>query len=116
MYIVPNLSQGAETMWMDPVEASRLTHGQPDGDVVEISAEGLQALHEEGTRRLVNQALSLPRIQARIQTVRSEIETVWNSALPDREKLDLVSAKENEIALLQAGQFSLARLGFSKVA
>ena len=35
------------------------------------------------------------------------------SALPDDEKYRQISAKENEISLLQAGQFTFARAGFA---
>lgn len=121
MHIVPNFGQGADSVFMDtsqldPVEAARLLEASAGGDVIAISDEARKALDAAKQKSLVKHALSLPDIQARIETVRAEIASVWGSALPDEEKYSLISSKENEISLLQAGQFAFARAGFSLVA
>lgn len=121
MHIAHLFGHGADSVFMDPalldpVEAARLMEDEPDEDVVAISTKAREALQEAGQKDLVRQAMSLPKIQARIEAVRAEIVTVWDSALPDKEKYRLISAKENEIALLQAGQFEFAKAGFSMVA
>ncbi|MBU1247976.1 MAG: hypothetical protein KKB70_04700 [Proteobacteria bacterium] len=101
--------------WMDPVEAARLDL-PPEGDVVEFSQEALRRLEEDRQQPLMASAMSLEAIESRINTVRSEISSIWNSALPDEEKYRQIYSKENEISLLQAGQFAFARAGFLKVA
>jgi len=84
------------------------------GDFVEFSNEAIQAFREAAIEPIKNGTFSLERIEQRINVVRGEIAQVWNSALPDDEKYRQISAKENEVALLQAGQFTFAKAGFSK--
>jgi len=84
------------------------------GDVVKFSEEALKAFKEAAIEPIKNGTFSLEQIDRRINVVRAEILSVWNSALPDDEKYREISAKENEIALLQAGQFTFAKAGFSR--
>ncbi|MBC15831.1 MAG: hypothetical protein CL942_02135 [Desulfovibrio sp.] len=90
-------------------EAKRLL-----GDVTEFSEEAIAAFKEAAIEPIKNGTFSLEQIERRIGVVRSEIAQVWNSALPDDEKYRQISSKENEIALLQAGQFTFAKAGFAK--
>jgi hypothetical protein len=83
------------------------------GDFVEFSDEALQAFKEAAIEPIKNGTFSLEQIEKRINVVRTEIAQVWNSALPEDEKYRQISAKENEISLLQAGQFTFARAGFT---
>lgn len=83
-------------------------------DMAHFSDEAIQAFKEAAIEPIKNGSFSLEQIESRINTVRAEIARVWNSALPDDEKYREISAKENEIALLQAGQFTFAKAGFSK--
>lgn len=82
------------------------------GDVVDISEEAIRAFREAAIEPVRSGAYVLRGMGQRISTVRAEISRIWNSALPDDEKNMQISARENEIALLQAGQFSYARAGF----
>jgi len=82
------------------------------GDWTEFSEAALAAFKETAIEPIKNGTFSLDGLERRINVVRTEISQVWNSALPDEEKYRQVSAKENEIALLQAGQFAFARAGF----
>nr|WP_287411048.1 hypothetical protein [Pseudodesulfovibrio sp.] len=84
------------------------------GDFIELSEEAIAAFKEAAIEPIKNGTFSLEHMESRIQTVRSEIADVWNSALPDDEKYRQISSKENEIALLQAGQYTFAKAGFSK--
>ncbi|MBI9081794.1 MAG: hypothetical protein JEY79_18895 [Pseudodesulfovibrio sp.] len=84
------------------------------GDFVEFSDEAVQAFKEAAIEPIKNGTFTLERIEQRINVVRGEIAEVWNSALPDDEKYRQINTKENEIALLQAGQFTFAKAGFSK--
>jgi len=84
------------------------------GDVIKFSEEALRAFKEAAIEPIKNGTFSLEQIDRRIGVVRAEILHVWNSALPDDEKYRQISAKENEIALLQAGQFTFAKAGFSR--
>jgi len=84
------------------------------GDMVNLSDEAVAAFKEAAIEPIKNGTFTLEQIEKRINVVRSEIAEVWNSALPDDEKYKQISAKENEIALLQAGQFTFAKAGFSK--
>ncbi|CCH50023.1 hypothetical protein [Pseudodesulfovibrio piezophilus] len=84
------------------------------GDVVEFSEEALQAFREAAIEPIKNGTFSLERLEQRVQVVKSEISKVWNSALPDEEKYRQIAAKENEIALLQAGQYTFAKAGLAK--
>ncbi len=86
------------------------------GDLAEFSDEAIRAFREAAIEPIKNGTFSLEQIERRISVVRAEIAHVWNSALPDDEKYRQISAKDNEIALLQAGQFAFAKAGFSKVA
>ena len=83
------------------------------GDFVDFSDEAIQAFKEAAIEPIKNGTFSLKQMEQRINVVRSEIAQVWNSALPDDEKYRQISAKENEISLLQAGQFTFARAGFT---
>lgn len=91
-------------------EAERL------GDVVDFSEEAIAAFKEAAIEPIKNGTFTLERLEQRINVVRGEIAEVWSSALPDDEKYRQISAKENEISLLQAGQFTFAKAGFTKVA
>lgn len=84
-------------------------------DLVEFSDEAIAAFKEAAIEPLKDGTFTLERLEQRISVVRGEIAEVWGSALPDDEKYRQISAKENEIALLQAGQFTFAKAGFSKV-
>ncbi len=101
--------------WMDPVAAAAEMELEHCCDWVEFSEQAMRLARESQLPRIA-QTFSLKHLQARINTVRSQIASVWNSALPDDEKYRQISTKENEISLLQAGQFSLAKAGLSKVA
>lgn len=83
------------------------------GDVVSFSEEAVAAFREAAIEPIKNGTFTLESLQQRINTVREEIARVWNSALPDEEKMLQISAKENEISLLQAGQFTFAKAGFA---
>ena len=102
--------------WMDAVEAARLEEAAGPMDLVELSDEARSIWDQAKEDTMVAGAMSLESMQNRINTVRAEIAQVWNSALPDEEKYRLITSKENEISLLQAGQFEFARAGFHKVA
>jgi len=82
------------------------------GDVVDISEEAVEAFREAALKPIRNGTFTLDRLEQRINTVRAEIAQIWNSALPDDEKYMQISARENEISLLQAGQFTFAKAGF----
>ncbi len=84
------------------------------GDWAEFSDEAIAAFKEAAIEPIKDGSFSLDNLQQRINTVRAEIAQVWNSALPDKEKYLQISAKENEIALLQAGQFTFAKAGFTR--
>ena len=84
------------------------------GDMVHFSEEAREAFREAAIEPIKNGTFTLESLEQRIRVVREEIARVWNSALPDEEKNLQISAKENEIALLQAGQFAFAKAGFSK--
>ncbi|MBG0789394.1 MAG: hypothetical protein H0S80_02735 [Desulfovibrionaceae bacterium] len=83
------------------------------GDVVNLSDEAVAAFREAAIEPIKNGTFTLASLQQRINTVREEIARVWNSALPDEEKMLQISARENEISLLQAGQFAFAKAGFA---
>lgn len=83
------------------------------GDTVDFSEEAVAAFKEAAIEPIKDGTFTLRSLESRIQTVRTEIAEVWNSALPEDEKVRQISAKENEIALLQAGQFTFAKAGFS---
>lgn len=84
------------------------------GDMAQFSDEAIAAFKEAAIEPIKNGTFSLEQLERRINVVRGEIAQVWNSALPDDEKYRQISAKENEIALLQAGQFTFAKAGFAK--
>lgn len=89
---------------------------RPARDHVTFSDEAIRAFRQSAIEPIKNGTFSLSRIESRISAVRAEIVQVWNSALPDDEKYRIISSRENEIALLQAGQFAFARAGFSMTA
>ena len=89
---------------------------RPTGDLAAFSPEAIRAFRESAIEPIKNGTFSLRQIESRISTVRAEIVQVWNSALPDDEKFRIISSRENEIALLQAGQFAFAKAGFSMTA
>ncbi|MGE4423793.1 MAG: hypothetical protein AB7D39_15970 [Pseudodesulfovibrio sp.] len=82
------------------------------GDVVDISEEAIKAFREAAIEPIKNGTFTLDRLEQRINVVRAEIAQIWGSALPKHEKHMQISARENEIALLQAGQFTFAKAGF----
>lgn len=84
------------------------------GDLVSFSDEAIAAFKEAAIEPIKNGTFTLESLERRINVVRAEIAQVWNSALPDDEKNRLISAKESEISLLQAGQFTFAKAGFAK--
>ena len=84
------------------------------GDWAEFSEEAIAAFKEAAIEPIKDGTFTLKSLESRISTVREEIAQVWNSALPDDEKYRQISAKENEIALLQAGQYTFAKAGFAK--
>jgi len=90
-------------------EAKRLL-----GDLAEFSEEAIAAFKEAAIEPIKDGTFTLESIEKRINVVRAEIAQVWGSALPEDEKYRQISSKENEIALLQAGQFTFAKAGFSK--
>jgi|GEM_PF-2022331 len=83
-------------------------------DMVTFSKEAIAAFKEAAIEPIKNGTFTLEGLERRINVVRTEIAQVWNSALPEDEKYRQISAKENEISLLQAGQFTFAKAGFSK--
>ncbi len=85
------------------------------GDLASFSDEAVAAFKEAALEPIKDGTFTLERLEQRISVVRSEISEVWGSALPKDEKYRQISAKENEIALLQAGQFTFAKAGFTKV-
>ncbi len=112
-----------ERLGLDPAALERLgvleggdEPAVTDGDSTSISAEAVRLFEQSALKPLVGEALSLKSIERRIAVVQAEIAEVWNSALPDDEKNRLVSCKENEIALLRAGQFAFAKAGFYRAA
>ncbi|MFH1912939.1 MAG: hypothetical protein ABIK45_01515 [Pseudomonadota bacterium] len=111
-----------ETLTPDVMPTAADTPGPEDapsrsvGDLAIFSPEAIQAFRESAIEPIKNGTFSLRQIESRIQTVRAEILEVWNSALPDDEKFRIISSRENEIALLQAGQFTFAKAGFSRTA
>ncbi|WP_147821019.1 hypothetical protein [Salidesulfovibrio onnuriiensis] len=84
------------------------------GDVVDLSEEAVALFEESAREAMYDSAMSLEEFDKRIAVIRGEIAAVWNGPLPDDEKYRQISSKENEIALLQAGQFTFARAGFYK--
>ena len=82
------------------------------GDRVEFSEAAIAAFKEAAIEPIKHGTFTLDRLEQRINVVRTEIDQVWNSALPRVEKDRQISAKENEIALLQAGQYAMAKAGF----
>ncbi|WP_319583274.1 hypothetical protein [uncultured Pseudodesulfovibrio sp.] len=82
------------------------------GDVVDISEEAIKAFREAAIEPIKHGTFTLDRLEARINTVRAEIAQIWGSALPDHEKYMQITARQNEISLLQAGQFTFAKAGF----
>ena len=102
--------------WAAPLAGK--TSSRPDdgarapGDRVEFSEEAIAAFKEAAIEPIKNGTFTLDRLEQRIKVVRTEIDQVWNSALPRSEKDRQISAKENEISLLQAGQYAMAKAGF----
>ncbi|WP_419785619.1 hypothetical protein [Pseudodesulfovibrio sp.] len=82
------------------------------GDSAIFSEAAIAAFKEAAIEPIKNGTFSLDGLQRRINTVRTEINQVWNSAMSDSEKDRQISAKKNEIALLQAGQYTFAKAGF----
>ena len=87
--------------------------GKVIGDWAEFSEEAIAAFKEAALKPIKDGTFTLKSLENRINVVREEIAQVWSSALPDDEKYRQISAKENEIALLQAGQYTFAKAGFS---
>ncbi|MEF2232341.1 MAG: hypothetical protein V3571_15520 [Pseudodesulfovibrio sp.] len=82
------------------------------GDRAVFSEAAKEAFRQAAIEPIKNGTFSLDQLERRINVVRGEIDVVWNSALPRAEKDRQISAKENEIALLQAGQYAFAKAGF----
>jgi len=82
------------------------------GDRAVFSEAAREAFKQAAIEPIKNGTFSLDQLERRINVVRTEIDQVWNSALPRAEKDRQISAKENEIALLQAGQYAFAKAGF----
>lgn len=78
-------------------------------DYAEFSDTALGLWEQEAKAPMWDGSYSLDRLEGRIRTVRGEIASIWNSGLPDQEKARQIGARKNEIALLQAGQFTFAR-------
>ena len=85
-------------------------------DPADFSEEAVERARDQALKPLVKKAMSLESLDQRIATVRAQIETIWNSALPHEEKVIQVQARKNEISLLQAGQFEFAKAGFYRAA
>lgn len=115
MYIRMDTTQveGGSVFGPWPEEDAREQAMHWPGDVVDISEEAVKAFREAAIEPIKNGTFTLDRLEARINTVRAEIAQIWGSALPDHEKYMQISARENEIALLQAGQFTFAKAGFA---
>ena len=90
--------------YVDPVHRT--------GDVVEISREAIRRFEDDQMKPMAQKSMSLEKIDQRISAIRAEIESIWNSPLPDDQKMMQISSRKNEISLLQAGQFEFARNGF----
>ncbi|AMK10613.1 MAG: hypothetical protein AB7E51_15865 [Pseudodesulfovibrio sp.] len=104
--------QGSGVYELLPEDPAHESIVGPAGDLVEISKEAIKAFREAAIEPIKNGTFTLDRLEQRINTVRAEIAHIWNSALPDEEKYLQISARQNEIALLQAGQFTFAKAGF----
>jgi hypothetical protein len=114
MYIETDIAQveGGSVFGPLPEEDARKRAMHRPGDVADISEEAVKASREAAIEPIRNGTFTLDRLEQRINVVRAEIARIWGSALPDDEKYMQISARENEIALLQAGQFTFARAGF----
>lgn len=109
-----NNESAARQAWMHLPSATAVDSVHHRPNLVEISGQARDMLEQAGHEQLLASAMSLEQIQARINVVRAEIVSIWDSPLPDEEKYRLIGARENEIALLQAGQFAFARAGFHR--
>ncbi|HKI82529.1 MAG TPA: hypothetical protein VKA04_12845 [Pseudodesulfovibrio sp.] len=114
MYIQMDTTQveGGSVFGPLPEEEARKQAMHWPGDIVDISEEAIKAFRETAIEPIKNGTFTLDRLEQRINTVRAEIAQIWGSALPDNEKHMQISARENEISLLQAGQFTFAKAGF----
>ena len=56
---------------------------------------------------------SIDRLDRRIDTVRQQVDDIWNSPLSHRQKVIQTSSRDWEIALLRAGQFELGKAALS---
>ena len=90
----------------DPVKES--------ADLIDISDEAKRMFEESGLEPLDN--FSLKELDKRIAVVRQQIQELWGSSLPKKEKYSQIRSKEIEISLLQAGQFSFAKSMLSRSA
>lgn len=115
MYIEIDQGQvmGAQSFEAHLKEVGELESAKALGDLIDFSEEALEAFKAATIEPIKSTTFTLEHIEQRINVVREEIAQVWNSALPEEEKWRQISAKENEISLLQAGQFSFAKAGFS---
>jgi len=115
MYIeMDQTHRGGQSFEMHLKEVAQEEAKRVLGDLAEFSDEAIAAFKEAAIEPIKNGTFSLESIEKRINVVRVEIAQVWNSALPEDEKNRQISSKENEIALLQAGQFTFAKAGFAK--
>ncbi|QJB55454.1 hypothetical protein [Pseudodesulfovibrio sp. zrk46] len=114
MYIeLDQAHKGGQSFEMHLKEVAQNEAARVLGDMVEFSEEAIAAFKEAAIEPIKAGTFSLDSIEKRINVVRGEIAQVWNSALPDDEKYRQISSKENEIALLQAGQYTFAKAGFT---
>lgn len=115
MYIETDYAQpGGQTFEMHLKEVAQDEAKRMLGDIATFSEEAIAAFKERAIEPIKNGTFTLESLERRIGVVEAEIVEVWNSALPDKEKNMQISAKKNEIALLQAGQFAFAKAGFAK--
>ncbi|WP_243546944.1 hypothetical protein [Pseudodesulfovibrio tunisiensis] len=100
--------------WIAEAEAGE-SEADVSGDTVQLSEKALRLFEESSFASMADGTYSLKSIDRRIAVVQAEIDLVWNSALPWDEKNRQVQAKENEIALLQAGQFTFLKSRISRM-
>lgn len=85
-------------------------------DFANFSQKAQELWNELPEKPVWDGSYSLDQLERRKEAVRQEISTIWNSTLPRDEKHRQIGARKNEIALLQAGQFTFARAMNSRTA
>lgn len=116
MQIVMEAGKLAEAFLADWRKERREAFASAKGDLAEFSEEAVKRFKDSQLKPLVKRAMSLEVLDERIEAIQSEIQAVWNSALPYEEKVRQVATKKTEISLLQAGQFEFAKAGFHRAA